>query len=192
MADEVASEAVQLRKNVLIEQHFPHLAEIKDKILVVFKGNASSEGNVIDWGHTKKMPKIANTIAKHCGTELEWIFQIELSSKIWDDLGDMDQKCLLIHHLCVMGMRENEASGEKRYFKIPPEIKYYRLEVELCDYWRSIKDRIGEKGKLPGVQMLLFNQEKARKAEVEAQAEEEPSGDIVLEQIDKNPEVEAV
>lgn len=155
---EIASPTAQQIKNKLIDEYHPDLVGIKHQIIVMFKEKASSRGGVKILGTSKKMPKIANVIAGK-----DYIFQIEVAEEEWENLNNHKRCALIDHHLCSLRSEKLEQTNDTRYFIAPPEISYYRDEVERWNYWRSDEDifeteDIG-KVKDPENQLGLFNQD---------------------------------
>ena len=93
-----AGDAIQEDIKTLIGEAHPHLADICDDIIVIFKEKASRKGGQPTLGKTSKAPALISLLG-----EREYQFVIELAADTWNQLDDTQKKALLDHQLCFIG-----------------------------------------------------------------------------------------
>ena len=126
-----AADVVNTMKDLIAKYH-PHLATITDDIAVVFKEKASSSGDKVVAGKTAKASPIIACLA-----DKPWKFVITLAADVWTELDDKQKLALLDHHLCGIKGSEDEQSGEMKFFLQPPDVEFYKEEVERHGLWRT-------------------------------------------------------
>jgi hypothetical protein len=137
-----AGDQVQEQIRNLIGQAHPHLVDICDDIIVIFKEKASRKGGQPVLGKTSKAPSLISLLG-----EREYQFVIELAADTWNQLDDVQKNSLLDHQLCFIGGEEDQKSGEMKYHLTTPDISYFSSEVERNGHWRpdlSEKDEESE------------------------------------------------
>jgi len=115
----------------LVAKYHPHLATIVDEIAVVFKEKATEVGDVVIPGKTAKASPLFAVLA-----ETPWKFVITLAADAWAALDDKQRLALLDHHLCACGAKEDKG-GNMSFFVAPPDVAFYREEVERHGVWRT-------------------------------------------------------
>lgn len=126
-----AGEEVQDTVKTLIGEAHPHLADICDDIICIFKEKASRKGGQPTLGKTSKAPALISLLG-----ERDYQFVIELAADTWNELDEAQKKALLDHQLCFIGGEEDEKSGEMKYHITSPDISYFSSEVERNGHWR--------------------------------------------------------
>ena len=126
-----AGEEIQGQIKTLIGNAHPHLADICDDIIVIFKEKASCKGGKAILGKTSKAPALLSLLG-----EREYQFVIELAADTWNQLTDIQKNSLLDHQLCFIGGEEDQKSGEMKYHLTAPDISYFSSEVERNGHWR--------------------------------------------------------
>lgn len=126
-----AGDAVQENIKTLIGQAHPHLADICDDIIVIFKEKASRKGGQPVLGKTSKAPALISLLG-----EREYQFVIELAADTWNRLDDTQKMALLDHQLCFIGGEEDEKTCEMKYYLTAPDISYFSSEIERNGHWR--------------------------------------------------------
>lgn len=116
----------------LIANHFPLLAGIDNKILVVFKEKASKVGDAVVQGKTAKANQLLGVVG-----EVEYKFVITLAQDEWQSLTDREREALLFHHLCACGAEEDQQTGDVKCFVKLPDVSFFREEVEQYGFWRT-------------------------------------------------------
>ena len=128
----VAGEEVVNTMKDLVAKYHPHLALVVDEIAVVFKEKATQVGDVVITGKSSKAPAILQTLS-----EVNWKFILLLAADQWKEMSDKERLALLDHHLCACRAEENEETQETRYFIQPPDVEFYREEIERHGFWRT-------------------------------------------------------
>ena len=116
----------------LVAKYHPHLALCDDEIAVVFKEAGSKIGDVEIIGKTAKAPEIISVL----GSEVKWKFIITLAQDAWQKLNDKQRMALLDHHLCGCRVEENAQTGMMKCFVAPPDVSFYKGELERWGAWR--------------------------------------------------------
>ncbi len=116
----------------LVSKYHPHLALCVDEIAVVFKEKASTVGDVSIIGKTGKAPAILSVLG-----DIKYKFLIILAADAWQNLSDKDRVALLDHHLCGCAAEEKEPGGALKYFVAPPDVSFYKEEIERHGVWRT-------------------------------------------------------
>ena len=126
-----AGDEVQEVIRTLVGEAHPHLADIVDEIIVIFKDKASRKGNQPILGKTSKAPALISVLG-----ERQYQFVIELGADVWVKLDDTQKKALLDHQLCFIGGEEDEKTCEMKYHLTTPDISYFTSEVDRNGHWR--------------------------------------------------------
>ena len=126
-----AGEEVQDSIRTLIGEAHPHLADIADDIIVIFREKASKKGGAPVLGKTGKAPALLSLLG-----ERQYKFIVELGADTWADLDGEQRIALLDHQLCYIGGEEDEKSGEMKYHLNEPDISYFSGEVDRRGHWR--------------------------------------------------------
>lgn len=143
-----AGDDVMLIVRDLISKYHPHLAICDDEIAVVFKEKATTVGDVTITGKTGKAPAILSVLG-----ETKYKFLIVLAADTWQELDDKQRVALLDHHLCGCRAEENPQTGNAKFFVAPPDVSFYKGEIERHGVWRTssapptpdlIKDLFGD------------------------------------------------
>ena len=127
-----AGPEVQEQINHLIGNFHPHLAQISNEIVVIFKEKCSRKGGRPILGKTSKAPAILSVLGEH-----EYEFVIELGADCWNNLKDNERFALLDHQLCFIGGEEDEKTAEYKYFLTTPDVYYFSEEEERHGNWRT-------------------------------------------------------
>ena len=127
----VAGEDVYETLRELIARHHPHLADIDDKIAVLFKEKRSKSGDVEVTGKTTKASPQLSILTKE-----GLIFVITLAADYWQEISDAQRIALLDHHLYSCRAEEKDG-GMMRYYVSPPDIGFYKEELEHHGCWRT-------------------------------------------------------
>lgn len=129
----MADDDIQNTVKELIANHHPDLVMVEDKIAVIMREKASKAGDAVFLGKSKKAPAIMAVL----GTR-DWQFIIELADDEWQSLNNKQRVALLDHHLCACRVDVDEQSGGvKRTYIQPPDVSFFRDEVERHGFWRS-------------------------------------------------------
>jgi hypothetical protein len=160
-----ASEDVMATVEDLVAKYHPHLATIVNQIAVVFREKAGKAGEAVVIGKSKKAPSLLGILG-----DVDYKFVIEVAADEWTRLADGERVALLDHHLCSCRGVENESTGEMKFFLQPPDVAFYREEVERHGFWRS-------SGKVPdeNIIMDLFGPDQATVQAAAAQAAPPPT-----------------
>jgi hypothetical protein len=126
-----AGEETQDDIKTLVGEAHPHLVDIMDDIIVIFKEKASRKGGQPVLGKTSKAPALISLLG-----ERDYQFVIELAADTWNLLDEVQRKALLDHQLCFIGGEEDEKSGEMKYYLTAPDISYFSSEVDRNGHWR--------------------------------------------------------
>jgi hypothetical protein len=126
-----AGEEVQETIKTLVGEAHPHLVDIMDDIIVIFKEKASRKGGQPVLGKTSKAPALISLLG-----ERDYQFVIELAADTWNQLDDTQKKALLDHQLCFIGGEEDEKTAEMKYYLTAPDISYFSDEVDRNGHWR--------------------------------------------------------
>ena len=116
----------------LIAKHHPHLAAVDKEIAIVFKEKATEIGTVVISGKTGKAPPLFAVLG-----ETPWKFIITLAADVWNDFKDKERVALLDHHLCGCRADEDPETGEPKCYVAPPDVAFYRGEIERHGMWRT-------------------------------------------------------
>jgi hypothetical protein len=127
-----AGSTVQEQINTLIGNAHPHLADICDDIVVIFKEKASRKGGRPILGKTSKAPSILSVLGDHA-----YEFVIELGADCWNNLKENERLALLDHQLCFIGGEEDDKTGEMKYYLTTPDVYYFSEEVDRNGSWRE-------------------------------------------------------
>jgi hypothetical protein len=127
-----ADEDVMVIIRDLIAKYHPHLALVDDEIAVVFKEKATTVGTVEIIGKTGKAPAILSVLG-----DTKWKFLITLAADAWVNLDDKQKVALLDHHLCGCRVEENEQNGALKCFVAPPDVSFFKGEIERHGVWRT-------------------------------------------------------
>jgi len=126
-----AGEEVQQSLRETVGKAHPHLADIVDEIIVIFKDKASRKGGQPILGKTSKAPALISVLG-----ERQYQFVIELGADTWVLLDDDQRNALLDHQLSFIGGEEDEKTAEMKYHLTTPDISYFSGEVERHGHWR--------------------------------------------------------
>ena len=126
----------------LVANHHPHLVDIIDDIVVIFKDKASKKGDRPILGTTAKAPAILSVLG-----ERDYKFVLTIGNDCWMKLTDPQKEALLDHLLCFIGGQEDEKTGEMKYFMQTPDIFYFSEEEMRHGNWRSDVEYPSEKKK---------------------------------------------
>ena len=126
-----SGEDIQNQIKTLIGAAHPHLVDICDDIIVIFKEKASRKGGNPQLGKTSKAPALITLLG-----ERDYQFVIEIGADTWNQLSEKERVALLDHQLCFIGGEEDQKSGEMKYFLNVPDIYYFSSEVERNGHWR--------------------------------------------------------
>jgi len=124
-------EVITIVKDLIAKYH-PHLALVDDEIAVVFKEKASTVGTVDIIGKTGKAPAILSVLG-----DIKWKFLLILAADSWKGLSDKQRVALLDHHLCGCRVEENAQTGATKCFVAPPDVAFYKGEIERHGVWRT-------------------------------------------------------
>lgn len=111
----------------LINAYHPELALIQDQIVVLFreKTKKTPDGREIPGTVSKVTPKLKILSDGAC----DYKFQIEIAVPLWNTWDDNVRKAVLNHYLYALGVKEDEESGEIKTFIKPPEVSFYKDEL---------------------------------------------------------------
>jgi len=132
----------------LVSKYHPDLVLVEDEIAVVFKEKATTTGEAVIAGKTAKATKLLGVLG-----EIDFKFIITLGADVWQTLSDPQRIALLDHHLCACRVEENPQSGTMKCFVQPPDVSFYKDELERHGCWRTsgapaspdlIKDLFGQ------------------------------------------------
>ena len=126
-----AGSSVQEQINTLIGNAHPHLADIMDEIVVIFKEKCSRKGGIPILGKTSKAPAILSVLGDHA-----YEFVIELGADCWNQLNEEQRLALLDHQLCFIGGEEDDKTGEMKYYLTTPDVFYFSDEIDRHGHWR--------------------------------------------------------
>ncbi len=122
---------IQAKVKSLIGSAHPHLIDISDEIVVIFKEKASMKGKLPILGKTSKAPAILSVLGSK-----DWKFILEIPHDEWEGLAADQQEALLDHLLCYISGEEDEKSGDMKYSLTSPDISYFSEEVSRRGHWR--------------------------------------------------------
>jgi len=117
----------------LISKYHPDLVVVEDQIAILMREKASKTGEYVKLGASKKAPTVMNVL----GTK-DWQFIIEIADDEWKSLNNKQKVALLDHHLCSLRVElDEQTQGVKKTFIQPPDVAFYKDEVERHGFWRS-------------------------------------------------------
>lgn len=116
----------------LIAKHHPHLAAVDKEIAVVFREKATAVGDRVVLGKTSKAPSLLGVLG-----DTDWKFILTLAADEWTRLSEAERIALLDHHLCGCRVVEDEKTQNIKHFVMPPDVAFYREEVERHGFWRT-------------------------------------------------------
>jgi hypothetical protein len=116
----------------LIAKYHPHLALCDDEIAVLFKEKAAIQGEVVIAGKTAKASELFGILG-----DIKWKFIITLAADQWTKMSDAEKVALLDHHLCACKSEENKSNGNYTYKVVPPDVYFYKGELERHGLWRT-------------------------------------------------------
>lgn len=128
----IAGDDVMNTVRDLIANYHPHLALCDDEIAVLFKDKASKVGDVVIMGKTAKASEVVALLGN-----TKWKFLITLAADEWQTLTDPQRMALLDHHLCGCRVEENSQTGTAKFFVAPPDVAFYKGEIERHGVWRT-------------------------------------------------------
>lgn len=117
----------------LIANHHPHLTDICDRIVVIFREKAAQKGGHPILGKVSKAPAIISLLG-----ERNYEFILELGANVWVKLDEKQQEALIDHLLCHIGGEEDEKTAEMKYYLRNPDVYYFSEEVERHGSWRPV------------------------------------------------------
>lgn len=134
MADKFwkAADDVMATMRDLIAKYHPHLALCDDEIAILFKEKATVQGEVTIMGKTSKASELFGVLG-----DVKWKFIITLAADQWSTLSDAERVALLDHHLCACKADENASTGVVSYKVVPPDVAFYKGEIERHGMWRT-------------------------------------------------------
>jgi len=115
----------------LVAKYHPLLAPVVDEIAVLFREKGSEVDGKVIAGKTSKAPAILGVLS-----ETHWKFIILLAADVWQELDPKHQTALLDHHLCACGATEDEQTGETKTYVRPPDVAFFKEELERHGAWR--------------------------------------------------------
>jgi long-subunit acyl-CoA synthetase (AMP-forming) len=134
MSDKIwkaADDVVAMAKDLIAKYH-PHLALCDDEIAILFKEKAAIQGEVVVTGKTAKASELFGVLG-----ETNWKFIITLAQDQWVKMSDAERVALLDHHLCGCYAEENKTTGNQTYKVVPPDVSFFRGELERHGLWRT-------------------------------------------------------
>jgi len=129
----LAADEVYKTMQELISKYHPHLALVENEIAILFKEKGSEIGGVKVMGKSGKASPILSVLSNG----KKWTFLITLGADMWQELTPPQQVALLDHHLCALRAEENSETGVTKYFVAPPDVAFYKGEVERHGIWRT-------------------------------------------------------
>ena len=127
-----ANEQTHTSVKELIANHHPHLADICDDIVVIFREKSPNKGGRPILGKTSKAPAILSLLG-----ERAYRYVLEIGFDNWNTMLPNQKMALLDHLLCFIGGEEDEQSAEMKYFMREPDIYYFQEEVDRNGHWRQ-------------------------------------------------------
>lgn len=127
-----ASDDVRALMRDLVAQHHPHLALCDDEIAILFKEKATQTGDVVVLGKTAKASELFGVLG-----DIKWKFIITLADDQWKMMSNPERVALLDHHLCGCRAVENKTNGNMAYSVVPPDVAFYKGEIERHGMWRT-------------------------------------------------------
>lgn len=127
----------------LVANYHPDLAVCVDEIAVLFKEKASKSGDTVVAGKSGKAHKHLGILG-----EVDYKFVITLGHDVWSELDTARQVALLDHHLCWCRAEEKEPGGDCRFYISPPDVAFFREEVERHGFWRTSGEKPNDEGTL--------------------------------------------
>lgn len=127
-----AGDDVMAAMRDLIAKYHPHLALCDDEIAILFKEKATQVGDLVIAGKTAKASELFGILG-----EVKYKFIITLAADQWAKMSDAERVALLDHHLCACKAEENPQTGNSTYKVIPPDVYFYRGELERHGLWRT-------------------------------------------------------
>jgi hypothetical protein len=126
-----AGDEIQESIRTLVGEAHPHLADIVDDVIVIFREKASKKGGAPVLGKTGKAPALLSLLG-----ERQYKFILELGADTWANLDGDQRQALLDHQLCYIGGEEDEKSGDMKYHLNEPDICYFSEEIDRRGHWR--------------------------------------------------------
>lgn len=128
-----AGDEVRTTMRDLIAKYHPDLALFEDEIAVIFKEKGGEVAEVKILG---KSAKASPLLALLSGGK-KWKFVITLGADGWQELSPTQQVALIDHHLCALRVEENTETGTKKFMIAPPDVAFYKDEIERHGMWRT-------------------------------------------------------
>ena len=127
-----ADDSVMAMVRDLVAKYHPSLALCDEEIAILFKEKAAVQGEVVIAGKTAKASELFGVLG-----DINWKFIITLANDQWQKMQDAEKVALLDHHLCACKADENPATGHITYRVVPPDVYFYRGELERHGLWRT-------------------------------------------------------
>ena len=132
---ELAGDEVMESVRELITNYHPDLIPVEKEIAVIFREKAQKAGEGVYLGKSKKASPLLGVL-----TDTDWKFIIQIAADEWQHLNNKQRLALLDHHLCACRTEEDQTTGGvKRCFVQPPDVAFYKDEVERHGFWRAGK-----------------------------------------------------
>lgn len=129
----IAEDDVQETMRELISQYHPDLVAVEKQTTLVFREKATKAGDGVFLGKSKKAPPLLGVL-----TDTDWKFVIELAWDEWQSLNSKQRVALIDHHLCACRVELDQKTQDvKRCYIQPPDVAFYKDEVERHGFWRT-------------------------------------------------------
>jgi len=119
----------------LMANYHPDLADIEDRVALLFKDKSGKSGGVVIPGKTKKASALLSVLGKK-----DYVFVLEIGYDVWSEYSESEKVAELDHLLCRCGVSYNEEAGEYSYFLRVPEVAFFPEELRRYGVWRKMED----------------------------------------------------
>lgn len=168
MLYEPPGDSVRESMTRLVAKHHPDLAEVVDRIAIIFREKASKSGGQLVLGKAAKASEREALLGRK-----GWVFVIELAGDQWGNLNDRQRMALLDHCLCACKVSYTD---DGRKFSIrKPDFWFFQGEIERWGIWQTLEKGEDEKAATV-IEKLLIDDENV--AAVDDFLETEKSDDI--------------
>lgn len=128
-------DSVRKSMEKLIAKFHPDLADISDRIALVFQETASKAGGQTVLGRVSKASKEMELLGRE-----DWIFVIKLPGDIWNDASERQRAAMLDRQLCACSAKYDEETGKVKYAVKNPDLSFFSPEVKRWGIWMDLDE----------------------------------------------------
>jgi hypothetical protein len=146
---EPPGDSVRKSMEKLIAKYHPDLADISDRIAVIFQEKASKAGGQTVLGRVSKASSEMRLLGRK-----DWVFVIKLPGDLWQDASEKQRAAMIDRQLCACSAKYDEEANEVKYSVKSPDLSFFSPEVKRWGIWMDLDE--GETEDTAGVIEDLF------------------------------------